>query len=209
MRAPLPCLLVAIALSGACAHHVVLDRPPSPGAPVEQRRSWFEEHRLEKAHRGELVVRPRLFGEHPVVARKRATLKNGLAIERVEDLRPLVPDASPTAAAMDVAVEARGRADGFTAAGIAVAAAGVLGGGALVAVDLGVFPGTAVVPTQEAVAPPLIIGGIVTAAVGATVGGVLVAFGTMARDEEDDATTAAFNAYDADLQRALALDATP
>lgn len=209
VRVPLPYLLIAVALCSACAHHVVLDRPPPPTAPLEQRRSWFDQHALAKAQRGELVVRQRLFGEHPTVARQRATLKNGLTIERVEDLRPLVPDHSAAAQAMDLAVDARARADGFTAAGAGVAGVGVLVGGALVATDLGVFPGTAQVPTQEVVAPPLIIGGIAAAAVGATVGGVLIAVGTAARDEEDDATTAAFAAYDADLRRALALDAAP
>ncbi len=209
VRAPLLCLLLVPAVTGACAHHVVLDRPPSAAAPVEQRRAWYDDHALERAHRGELVVRARPFGERPAVTRKRATLKNGLAIERVEDLRPLVPEGSASAVAMDAAVEARGRADAFTGAGAAAAGVGVLVGGALVATDLGVLPGTAQVPTQEAVAPPLIIGGIAVAAVGATVGGVLIAFGTFARDEEDDATTAAFGAYDADLRRALALDAAP
>lgn len=198
-------LVVTLALGSACAHHVVLDRPPSAAAPVEQRRAWYDDHALEKAHRGELVVRARPFGERPAVTRKRATLKNGLAIERVEDLRPLVPEGSASAIAMDAAVLARGRADAFTGAGIALGGAGLALGGTLVAIDLGVLPGTAQVPAQEQVAPPLIIGGIASAALGAAAGGVLIAVGSLARDEEDDATTRAFDAYDDDLRAMLAL----
>ncbi|MBI1948830.1 MAG: hypothetical protein HYS27_24300 [Deltaproteobacteria bacterium] len=205
----MPSSLLAVGLCTACAHHVVLDRPPSASAPLEQRTAWFDDHALAKAKRGELVVRQRLFADHPAVTRVRAALKNGLPIERVEDLRPLVPEGSASVVAMDVAVEARGRADGFMMAGALVAGLGVAVGGALVATDLGVFPGTAQVPTQEQVAPPLILGGIAAAAVGATIGGVLVALGTAARDEEEDATTHAFAAYDGDLRRALALDAAP
>lgn len=202
-------MLLVVALCASCAHHVVLDRPPATSAPPEQRAAWFEDHALAKPRRGELVVRQRLFAEHPAVTRVRAELKNGLPIERVEDLRPLVPEDSASAMAMDVAVEARGRADGFMTAGALITGLGVVVGGALVATDLGVFPGTAQLPTQEQIAPPLIIGGIAAVAAGATIGGVLIAIGTAARDQEEDATTRAFAGYDADLRRMLALDAVP
>ncbi|OGQ10899.1 MAG: hypothetical protein A2138_01340 [Deltaproteobacteria bacterium RBG_16_71_12] len=187
----------------------MLDRPPAPSAPLAQRAAWFEEHALAKPQRGELVVRQRLFADHPAVTRMRAELKNGLPIERVEDLRPLVPEGGASAIAMDAAVEARGRADGFVTAGALVAGLGVAAGGALVATDLGVLPGTEQVPTQEQIAPPLIIAGIAAAATGATIGGVLVALGTLARDQEEDATTRAFAGYDAELRKTLALDAAP
>lgn len=209
MRARLPLLSLTAGLCASCAHHVVLDRPPPPAAPLEHRRAWYQEHALEKPERGDLAVRTRLFEEHPTVARRRADLRNGTPIERVEDLLPLVPEESATAQAMARAVDARGRADALMGAGAAIAGLGVLGGFALVGADLGIFPGTEKVPTQETVAPPLTIAGISTAAGGALIGGFLVAFGSLARDDEDDATSAAFKSYEADLRAALALDAAP
>ncbi|MCC7108161.1 MAG: hypothetical protein IT382_02640 [Deltaproteobacteria bacterium] len=209
MRARLLSLLPWILMGASCAHHVVLDRAPAASAPVEVRRAFFDDHSLDKPDRGELSVRTRLFAKTPTVTRRHATLKNGTPIERVEDLRPLVPEGSAASKAMDQAVEARGRADALMASGGAVAGLGLAAGFALVGTDLGIFPGTARVPTQEAIAPPLTLGGIGAAAGGALIGGFLVAFGSMARDEEDDATSAAFGAFDADLRRGLALDAAP
>lgn len=196
-------------LCGACAHHVVIDRPPPASSPLELRAAYFREHALDKPGRADLVVRTRLFDERPTVTRRHGALKNGLPIERVEDLRPLVKDDSESARAMSTAVDARARADGLTGAGAAMAGLGVAVGGVLVATDLGVFPGSEQVPAQEQFAPPLIIAGIGSAAGGALIGGLLVALGSLARDEEEDATTSAFKSYDADLRAALALDAAP
>lgn len=176
---------------------------------MEVRSAFFDQHSLAKPARGELSVRTRLFDKTPKVARRRAELRNGTPIERVEDLGPLVPEGSVSRKAMDQAVDARGRADALMASGGAVAGLGLVAGFALVGTDLGIFPGTARVPTQEAIAPPLTLGGIGAAAGGAILGGFLVAFGSMARDEEDDATHAAFGAFDADLRRGLALEPTP
>lgn len=208
MRALLPLLSLTVGLGASCAHHVVLDRPPPASAPIEHRAAYFEDHSLEKSARGDLSVRTRLFDKHPTVARRRADLRNGTPVERVEDLQPLVLDQSATAQAMTRAVDARARADALMGAGAAVAGIGIVGGFALVGADLGIFPSTAQVPTQEAV-PPLTIAGIATAAGGALIGGFLVAFGSMARDEEDDATTSAFQSYHADLRQRLALEPAP
>lgn len=202
--------VVLLGLPGtSCAHHVVLDRPPAAAAPAELRAAYFEEHRLERPARGEMVVRTRLFADTPTVSRRRASLKNGTPIEAVEDLRPLVGEASASALAMAQAAEARGRADAWMGAGAAVAALGVGAGVGLVGADLGIFPGTARVPTQEEVAPPLTIAGIGAAAAGLLVGGILVTVGTLARDEQDDATTRAYASFDADLRALLALEPAP
>lgn len=209
MRALAVVPMFAVTLVTGCAHHVVIDRPPAASAPLEVRTAYVDDHALDKARRGDLVLRTRLFDSRPTVARRHAELRNGLPIERVEDLRPLVKDGTATAQAMDVAVDARGRADALTGGGVAVAGLGLVAGGLLFAIDLGVLPGTAQTPTQEQVAPPLVIAGISSAAVGAVLGGVLVALGSMARDQEDAATTSAFDSYDRDLRAALALDAAP
>ena len=198
-------VVVVVVTTVGCGHHVNVDRPPAASAPEEVRAAYFAGHALEPPTRDQRVLRTRQGATRPSVAVRSATMKNGLPITRVEDLRPLVDDDSVTARSIDRAVAARGAADGLTVAGGTVAGAGLGVGLLLFAGGVGVFtPGGAPAPVQGE-PPALVIAGVATAVSAVVVGGGLVVVGSVVRDAEDDATTAAFKSYDDDLRSALGL----
>ena len=204
----LPLVLLVLVSSvvvstAACPAHLMIDPPPPASAPVEVRESYYKQHRPEKPERGELLMRARLFGSTPSVSQKALHLHNGARVECVEDLLPLVLEDSETAKAINLAVEARSRADVVTAVGLAVAGLGLATGAALVSAFL-LQPA---LNNQGNGLQPLLFGGGATMAGGAVVGAGVATWGMTIRDDEEDARMRVFRSLDAALTKKLALEA--
>ncbi len=194
-------VVVVVVAGPGCPAHVMLDAPPPASAPEALRTSYYEQHRPEPPERGEFAVRTRMFEDKPTFTRKAVHLHNGVRVAYVEDLRPLVVDGSATAAAIDASVDARGRADVITGAGMATAGVGAGAGAGLVASYL-LEQG---LNDQGNSLDARFVAGVGAILVGVVGGGALVTWGMSVRDDEEDARTRAFTTLDAALRNKLAL----
>lgn len=138
------------------------------------------------------------------MTRRAATLKSGVRVTQVEDLRPLVKPETTTALAIDETVALNDRSRLLLGAGIGVGSAGILAAVTLLALDLGVTPETSARPTIDL--SPFFFGAAASFLVGVAGGGALSTWGISVRDDADRARTRAFSSYDADLKSGLALE---
>jgi hypothetical protein len=203
---------VACLASGACRTHVVVpDAPPQSTAP-EVRRFFYEAHGPLPIEREDVRLHRAPLADRPTVDVAQVRLRSGEHVTMVEDLRPLVDEGSPTADAIDEALDARARADVVSGVGIGLLGLGFGAATVLLAVHTGLLPlspdqGPGPIGDTEDV-PPFVIGALAASGGGLVLGSAGIAWGLVDRQREDAATTQAFRGFDADLRAHLALQAS-
>ncbi|MEL6339741.1 MAG: hypothetical protein AAGJ56_10095 [Myxococcota bacterium] len=129
-----PCAVVLLACTStvACSRHVEL-KPPRPSATFEERVAFHEDHQPRLTKETHVTT---FQGTNPTATSRQTDyllLNDGRRIYYPEDLSPIVPDDSRTAAAIERWSRARSTRHTLTGLGLA----GVAGGTALSLVGIG------------------------------------------------------------------------
>lgn len=190
---------VPVAITACATTHVQLPEPPGKSGPFEDRAAYYDEHKPIAADR---VTTVSMYGKAPIVQSGIPFLQlaNGTRVVWVEDLRPAVDAASPTARALDESVEARASADAWMVGGAAGIAAGIL-------VVLAAIPLASATrgPEDNGMNVSVLLGGVVAGAGLSLVGSVPLLVSFIDANRAAQARETAFTTFDASLKKKLGL----